>query len=104
MSCSWLFWEEIGYQLHSICSVFRTVLTALAGFAEGAEQSTAVAKGCEEFLCTTLCPGLLYITHAKKGLVVLFKLLRHEQGFNKLPRTHGAWLEHTRREHVQANV
>ena len=30
----------------------------------------------------------------EKGLVVLFKLLRHEQGFNKLPRTHGAWLEH----------
>ena len=35
----------------------------------------------------------------EKRLVVPFKLLRHEQGLNKLPRTHGAWLEHTR-EHM----
>ena len=40
----------------------------------------------------------------EQNMVVLFKLLRHEQGLNKLPRTHGAWLEHTRRAQVQANV
>ena len=75
----------------------RTVLAALDGFAEGAERSAEVVKGCEEFLCTPLCPGWL-----KERLVAPFKLLNHEQGLNKLPRFHGAWLEHIRRAHVQA--
>jgi len=42
-----------------------------------------------------------------KGMVVLFKLLRHELGFNISPCTHDAWverLEHTRRAHVHANI
>jgi len=55
----------IGYQLHSISFIFRSVFAALAGFAEGAEQSTEVVKSCEEFLCTPLCPTWLYITHVK---------------------------------------
>ena len=33
----------------------------------------------------------------------LFKQLRVEQGVDKLPATHGAWIEHMRRAHVQAN-
>ena len=37
----------------------RTVLDALARFAEGAEQSSEEVKGCEEFLCTPLCHGWL---------------------------------------------
>ena len=57
----------IGYQLHSISCIFRTVLAALAGFEEGAEQSTEVVKSCEQFLCTPLCSGWLYITHVKKS-------------------------------------
>ena len=39
-----------------------------------------------------------------KRLVGCFKLLKHEQGLNKLPRTHGAWMEHMRRPRKQANV
>ena len=64
MSCSSL-GATIGYQLHSISSIFRTVLAALAGFGERAEQSTEVVKGFEEFLCTPLCPGWLYIIYVK---------------------------------------
>ena len=83
-------WEP---QLHIISFIFRTVLAALAGFAEGAKQSTEVVKGCEEFLCTPLCAMWTIIWMAlhypcEKRLVVLFKLLRYEQGLNKLPRTH----------------
>ena len=34
----------------------------------------------------------------------LFKQLRVEQGVDKLPATHGAWIEHMRHDHVQANT
>ncbi len=34
----------------------------------------------------------------------LFKQLRVEQGVDKLPAIHGAWIEHMRRAHVQANI
>ena len=43
------------YQLHSISSInasSRSVLGALAGFAEGAEPSAEAVKGRGEFLCT----------------------------------------------------
>ena len=34
----------------------------------------------------------------------LFKQLKEEQGVDKLPPTQGAWIEHIRRAHVQANI
>ena len=40
----------------------------------------------------------------EKRLVARFKLLKHEQGLNTLPRTDDACLEPTRRAHVLANV
>ena len=81
-----------------------TVLAALAGLGEGAEPSAEVVKGCEEFLCALFCPRRLHITQAKDLRWHLFKLLKPEQGVDKLPPTHGAWLEHIRRAHVQASV
>ena len=61
------------------------------------------SRAVKSSLCTPLCPGWLHYT-CEKRLVALLKLLKHEQGLNKLPCTHGAWLEHTRRAHMQANV
>jgi len=57
-----------GYQRHSILSnklSSRTVLAELTELAEGAEPSAEVVRGCEEFLCTQLCPGWLYNTHGE---------------------------------------
>ena len=34
----------------------------------------------------------------------LLKQMNYDQGLSKLPHTHGAWLEHIRQAHVQANV
>ena len=86
----------IRYQLHNISSTFRTILAALAGFAEGA--------GLGKVLVFAIMSWMALLYPYEKRLVVLFKLLRHEQVLNKLSRAHGAWLEHTRRAHVQTNV
>ena len=81
-----------------------TVIAALNGLGEGPEPSDEVVKGCEEFLCSLFCPKRLHITQANNLRWHLFKQLKTDQGVDKLPPTHGAWLEHTRRAHAQANV
>ena len=43
------------------------------------------------------------IGEAKMRRCFLFKQLV-EQGVDKLPATHAAWIEHMRRAHVQANI
>ena len=91
-----------GYQLHSISPIFQVVLAAQAGFAEGAAQSsrsTAVKSSCAHHY--VLDGSTLPVW---KTSDVTFQILKHEQGLNKLPRTHGECLEHTRRAHVLANV
>jgi len=81
-----------------------TVIDALIGLGEGPEPSLAVINGCEEFLCSLFCPRKLQITQAHNLRWQLFKTLKAEQGVETLPPTHGAWLEHIKRAHVQANV
>jgi hypothetical protein len=81
-----------------------TVLAALTGLGVGPEPSPNVVKGCEEFLYQLFCPRKSHFTQASKLRWHLFKTLKTEQGVDKLPPTHGAWLEHIRRAHVQANV
>lgn len=81
-----------------------TVLAALNGLGEGAEPSDSVVEGCEEFLCSLFCPKQLHIPKAKNLRWYLFKRLRSDQGVDMLPPTHGAWLEHIRRAHIQASV
>ena len=80
------------------------VLAALNGLGEGAEPSDSVVEGCEEFLCSLFCPKQLHIPKAKNLRWYLFKRLRSDQGVDMLPPTHGAWLEHIRRAHIQASV
>ena len=46
----------------------------------------------------------VHIGEAKIRRWFLFKQLRVEQGVDKLPATHGAWIEHMRCAHVQANI
>ncbi|CAM1307414.1 Uncharacterised protein r2_g1730 [Pycnogonum litorale] len=70
------------------------VIAALSGFGEGAELSVEVVKGCEEFLCSLVCPKRLNIYQAKDLRWYMFKRLRPDQGVDKLPPTEGAWLEH----------
>jgi len=80
------------------------VIAALSGLGEGAEPSVEVVKGCEEFLCSLVCPKRLNIYQAKDLRWYMFKRLRRDQGVDKLPPTEGAWFEHIRRAHIQANV
>jgi hypothetical protein len=80
------------------------ILIALAGLGEGDEPSEEVLRGCEEFLCSLFCPGRVHIGQAKMLRWFLFKQLKDEQGVDKLPPTQGAWIEHIRRAHVQANI
>jgi len=80
------------------------VITALIGLGEGAEPSDEVVKGCAEFICSILCPKGLHFSRAKDIRWYMFKRLRLDQGVEKLPPTEGAWLEHIRRAHLQANV
>ena len=81
-----------------------TVLMALAGLGEGDEPSAEVVRGCEEFLCYLFCPSGLQIGQATTLRWFLFKQLKDDQGVDKLPPTRGAWIEHIRRAHVQANI
>ena len=46
----------------------------------------------------------VHIGEAKMRRCFLFKQLRVEQGVDKLPATHGAWIEHMRRAHIQADI
>ena len=79
-----------------------TILIALAGRGEGEEPFEEVLRGCEEFLCSLFCPRGVHIGEAK--MLRWFKQLRDEQGVDKLKPTQGAWIEHIRRAHVQANI
>jgi hypothetical protein len=81
-----------------------TVLAVVIGLGEGSEPSPAVIKGCEEFLCTLFSPRKLQITQASNLRWYLFKTLNTEQEVDKLTPTHGAWLEHIKRAHMQASV
>jgi len=80
-----------------------TTIATMSRLGEGPEPSAEVVKGCEEFLCTLFSPLRMQITQAKNLRWQLFKQLKTEQGVDKLPPTHGAWLEHIRRAHVQAS-
>ena len=81
-----------------------TVLDALTGLGEGVEPSAEVVEGCEAFLCALFCPRRHHVTQAKDLRWHLFKQLKPDQGVDKLPPTHGAWLQHIRRAHVQASI
>ncbi|XP_014665031.1 PREDICTED: uncharacterized protein LOC106807252 [Priapulus caudatus] len=81
-----------------------TILIALAGLGEGDEPSEKVIHGCEEFLCSLSCPSGVHIGQANMLRWFLFKQLKDEQGVDELPPTQGAWIQHIRRAHVQANI
>ena len=74
-----------------------TTMLALAGHGHGDEPSEEVLRVCEEFLCSLFCPGGVRIGEAKMRRWFLFKQLRNEQGVDKLPATHGTWIEHNTR-------
>ena len=77
-----------------------TILIALVGHGQRDEPSEEGLRGCEEFICSHFCPhwGSIY------AQVVFSKQLRVEQGVDKLPATHGAWIDHMRRARFQANI
>ena len=81
-----------------------TTMIALAGHGRGDAPSEEVLRCCEDFLCSLFCPGGVRIGETNMRRWFLFKQLRDEQGVDKLPATHGAWIEHMRRAHVQANI
>ena len=83
----------------------HTILVALAGLGEGEEPSEEVLRGCEEFLCSLFCRCGVHIGEAKMlRCFCSSNSEMDEQGVDKLPPTQGAWIEHIRRAHVQANM
>jgi len=76
----------------------------MAGRGEGVEPSAEVVEGCEALLCALFCPRRHHVTQAKDLRWHLFKQLKPVQGVDKLPPTHGAWLQHIRRAYVQASI
>ena len=82
----------------------RSAVAAIADLGVGAEPSAEVVRGCEEFLCALFCPKYLHVTQANALRWHLFKLLKPDQGVDKLPPIPGVWLEHIRRAHLQANI
>lgn len=80
------------------------VIQAITNLGIGEEPSEDVVSGCEEFLCTLFCPKGQNITTARDLRWHLFKRLKSDQAINKLPPTHGAWKEHIKRAHLQANI
>ena len=81
-----------------------SVISAIAGLGVGTEPSVEVVRSCEEFLTALFCPRHLHITRADALRWHLFKLLKPDQGVDKLPPTPGAWMQHIRRAHLQANI
>lgn len=81
-----------------------SVISAINKLGLGDEPSREVADGCETFLCALFCPKNMEISRAKDLRWTLFKQLKPEQGVDKLPPTPGAWAEHIRRAHLQANI
>ena len=80
------------------------VISSLSKLGLGNEPTTEVIAGCEEFLCSLFCPKKEKISKADKLRWNLFKHLKPEQGVDKLPPTPGAWMQHIRRAHYQANI
>ena len=80
------------------------VLRALACLGEGDQPSAEVMCGCEEYLCSLFCPRGVHIGQAQTLRWLLFKRLKDDEAVDKLPPTQGAWIEHIRRAHVQANI
>ena len=81
-----------------------TILIALAGHDQGDERSEEVLCGYEVFICSLFCPNEIHIWEAMVLRCFLFKQPRGEQGVDTLPPTQGAWIEHMRCAHVQANI
>ena len=79
-------------------------MISLAGHRQGDEPSEEVLCDFGEYLCSLFYPGGVRIGEAKMRRWFLFKQLRDEQGVDKLPATHGAWIEHMSRAHVQVNI
>ena len=63
-----------------------TILIALVGHGQGDEPFEEGLRGYEEFLCSHFCPHW----EANMRGWFLFK----QQGVDKLPVTHIAWIEH----------
>jgi len=105
MSCSWV-GATVGYQLHSISSASELCLLHWLDLQKEQNSplkwSKAVKNSCARHY---ILDGSTLPMWKRYGYT--FKLLRHELWFNKLPHTHGAWLErleYTRQAHIQANV
>lgn len=80
------------------------VIEAIADLGVGDQPSETVTHGCEEFLMSLFRPKNMNSISAKELRWKLFKALKEDQGVNKLPPTPGAWCEHIKRAHMQANI
>ena len=88
MSCSWLFAGS--HSFTSFLSFSELYLLHWLDLQKGQNSplkwSRAVKSSCaHHYVCG---PWMALHYPCEKRLVVLFKLLRYEQGLNKLPRTH----------------
>jgi hypothetical protein len=68
------------------------------------EPSREMIEKCEEFYCMLPSSNDISATDASNLRWNKFKRLSPNQGVEKLPPTSGAWKQHTRRAHLQANI
>lgn len=80
------------------------VVSSLQMLGEGDSPSKEVVEGCEAFLCSLYCPRGVKLSRASSLRWHLFKMMKPEQGVDKLPPTQGAWKQHILRAHLQANI
>jgi len=80
------------------------VVSSLQMLGEGDSPAEEVLDGCEAFLCSLCCPKGVKLSRASSLRWHLFKMVKPEQGVDKLPPTQGAWKQHILRAYLQANI